>query len=119
MTFAPKNFPLSDLAGLPGEELVIQGLEDARSGRETISALLVEIAAPRLRFSGIEVPAFPEPPALDAEIRLYRLLGAEHGVDAYSQYNAYLRRIISFGQALEGRVSRARAKALGEEGERG
>jgi hypothetical protein len=55
--------------------------------------------------AGIEIPE-TRPQPLDAEIRLYRLLGEEHGVDAYSQYNAHLRQLSSFCRALEGRMSR-------------
>ena len=41
---------------LPGYELVSVGLDDLAAGRETESALLVAMAAPRLRAVGIDVP---------------------------------------------------------------
>lgn len=41
---------------LPGYELVSAGLDDLAAGRETESALLVAMAAPRLRAIGIDVP---------------------------------------------------------------
>jgi hypothetical protein len=94
-----------DLTGLPGAEFVTEGLKDLAENRVTVPALLLEIAAPRLRAADIPVPDVPPQP-LDAEIRLYRLLGAEHGVDAYSQYNALLRRLVSLERAAEGRFSR-------------
>jgi len=47
----------ADSAGvLPGEDLVQQGLMDPSQNRTTESALLVLIAAPRLRGLGIQVP---------------------------------------------------------------
>jgi hypothetical protein len=96
---------LIDLAGLPGAEFVTEGLKDIAERRVSVPALLLEIAAPRLRGVGIPVPEFlPQP--FDAEIRLYRLLGAEHGSEAYSQYNALLRRLVSLSRAAEGRFSR-------------
>jgi len=42
--------------GLPGGDLVDEGLSDLRNGKETISALLVAIGAPKLRQIGIELP---------------------------------------------------------------
>jgi hypothetical protein len=43
-------------ADLPGYELVSAGLDDLAAGRESESALLVAMAAPRLRAIGIDVP---------------------------------------------------------------
>jgi hypothetical protein len=94
-----------DLAGLPGAEFVVEGLKDLAERRISVPALLLEIAAPRLRGAGIPIPEIP-PQRLDAEIRLYRLLGAEHGSNAYSQYNALLRRLVSLSRAAEGRFAR-------------
>jgi len=48
--------PRMDLDALPGSELIREGLEDLRAGRETATALLVVIGAPRLRQIGIDVP---------------------------------------------------------------
>ena len=78
---------------LPGEEFIRDGLVDLREGRETVSALLVAIGAPRLRQLGIEVPAhdiaFPEH-------RLYQRLAEEDRPGAHSRYNALIRRLVSF-----------------------
>jgi hypothetical protein len=41
---------------LPGHEIVSEGLLDLGAGRETESALLVAMAAPRLRSLGFDVP---------------------------------------------------------------
>lgn len=82
---------------MPGGDLIAQGLRDLRAGSETIEALLVSMTASRLRAVGIDVPpAFP-----DAELRMYAQLTALHGDDAFGQYNALRRRIVSFARAAE------------------
>jgi hypothetical protein len=84
-------------AHLPGGDQVEKGLEDLALGRETIEALLVSIAATRLRSGGIDVPR----PIPDAEHRLYERLAGEHADSAHSRYNALLARLTSFENALE------------------
>ena len=92
-----------DFAGLPGEALIRQGLEDLAAGRESIGSLLVQIGAPRLRL--LEVPLPPvTADDMDADRRLYRLLAVTHGNEAHSQYNSWLRELVSFERALERRV---------------
>jgi hypothetical protein len=89
------------LQGLPGEALLREGLADFQSGRCTVPACLVGIARSRLRraglITGVVAGSFPEP-----ERQLYRLLGQEGG-DAYSRYNALVRELVSFEQALDRR----------------
>ena len=100
---------MTDLEGLPGGELVAQGLADLRAGRETVPALLVSIASRRLRAAGLPVP---EHAISDGELRLYRALCEEEPTGAYSRYNSLLRRLASFAGALEhaqGRALRANA----------
>ncbi len=81
--------------GLPGGDLVEQGLSDLAAGRESVPALLVSIGAPRLRQVGIEVPsALPSP-----EHRLYLRLQDVDPDSAHSQYNALVRRLVSFERA--------------------
>jgi hypothetical protein len=62
------------------------------------------MAQPRLRRAGLigggGAGCIPEP-----EWQLYRLLGQEGG-DAYSRYNAFVRELVSFEQALDRRQSR-------------
>lgn len=87
---------------LPGWEIVGAGLRDAAAGVESVESLLVEIAGPRLREHGLLAAPFPAA-ALDAEIRLYRLLARTHGDDAHGRYNALLRRLVSFERALDRR----------------
>lgn len=82
---------------LPGHDLVSAGIADLAAGRETEAALLVAMAAPRLRAIGIEVPAGGgECPSH----RLYEVLTrTEQG--AHSRYNALVGRMTSFARAAE------------------
>ena len=96
---------MSDLLrGLPGEALLREGLADFGSGRCTIPACLVGMARPRLRraglITGVLAGSFPEP-----ERQLYHLFRQEGG-DAYSRYNALIRELVSFEQALDRRQYR-------------
>jgi len=86
--------PPSDL---PGHELVSEGLADLAAGRESESALLVAMAAPRLRMLGLEVP---EGRWEHPSHRLYELLSQGDG-GAHSRYNALVARIVSFARAAE------------------
>ena len=92
------------LDDLPGSELVIEGLRDLANGEfDTIEALLIGIGAPRLRSLGLRLPySFSKNPEHD----LYYKLGAEHGVNAHSKYNALIRRLVSFERALDGKLRR-------------
>jgi hypothetical protein len=98
------------LQNLPGEEFIRAGLADYLQQRVTISSCLVAIARPALRRAAMlpseELPAFNH----DVELTLYRLLRADGG-DAYARYNALLRRLVSFEQALARRI---RTSGLGQ-----
>ena len=83
------------VAHFPGAELIGVGLADLTSGLVTIESLLVSIAAPGLRDVGLSVGQ----PIPDAELQLYALLSARHGLAAHSHYNALLRRVASFRHA--------------------
>lgn len=87
---------MRETSGLPGEDLVLAGLADLRRDVESIPSLLVQIGAPRLRQLGFEVPSSTQP---SPELRLYNLLAVEHGDAAHSQYNALIRRLVSFERA--------------------
>ena len=100
---------MSAMEELPGGDLICAGLRDAVAGIESVESLLVEIAASRLRESGLPVPAM-RPATLDAEIRLHRLLAKTHGDDAYGRYNALLRRLVSFTRALDATAAIQRKK---------
>lgn len=83
---------------LPGADLVEDGVADLAAGRRTVEALLVAMAASRLRSVGVDVP--------DADIagpshRLYELLATEDRRTAHRRYNALVGRLASFARAAE------------------
>ena len=100
------------MLGLPGEALLREGLADFQSGRYTIPACLVGMARSRLGRAGLIAGAlassFPEP-----ERQLYRLLRQEGG-DAYSRYNALIRELVSFEQALDRRQNKKPKAEMGK-----
>jgi hypothetical protein len=83
---------------LPGGDLIEKGLRDLASGNETEEALLVSIGASRLKAAGVPVP---DRMLENPERRLYELLAREDSDSAHSRYNALLRRLVSFEDALE------------------
>ncbi len=91
---------LKNLEELPGAEFVLQGLEELADGKETASSLLVAIGSPRLRRLGLPIPPGSELPERP-EHRLYDLLALKHDDNAHSQYNAMIRRLVSFERTLE------------------
>jgi hypothetical protein len=94
---------------LPGADLVRDGLADLCAGRESENALLVEIAAPRLRALGYEVPRARtdgDAGVESAEHRLYGYLARHSGGSVHSQYNALLARIASYARAAEHAATR-------------
>lgn len=80
---------------LPGIEIVRDGIADLANERETEAALLVSMAAPRLRLLGVRLPTTIP----DAEERLQLRLLAAHGDAAHARYNALVRRLVSFQRA--------------------
>lgn len=93
------------LNDLPAADLIRAGLADLADRRESVAAYLVQIGSPKLRRCGVEVPV-SDADALEADHRLYGLLGREHGNDAHRRYNALLRELVSFERALEARHGR-------------
>ena len=83
---------------LPGADLVTKGLSDLSAGLHTIEGMLVLIGAPRLRALGVEIPQDNHP---DPEHGLYAILHHKDPLSAHSDYNALLRRLISFERASE------------------
>lgn len=82
----------------PGQEIIDQGIADLLQGLETIPALLVSIGAPRLLRVGVEVP----PKTIqDPEHRLYEVLRLKNPDASHSQYNALIRRLVSYERAAE------------------
>jgi hypothetical protein len=88
---------IDSLSACPGHDLVTAGLEDLAAGRETVAAMLVGMASPRLQALGIAVPACWE---RAPSHRLYELLERD-GPGAHSQYNALVGRMVSFARAAE------------------
>jgi hypothetical protein len=86
---------------LPGAQLLSRGLAEIRDGRESEASLLVQIAAPRLRGLGVQVPDHPGTAQGPPEHRLYALLSRQAGGGAHSRYNALLRQAASFARAAE------------------
>jgi hypothetical protein len=84
---------------LPGGKLIEKGLADFQSARRTAEACLIHIARRRLARAGLiregSIPTLRNP-----ELELYRLLREDKG-DAYSRYNALLRELVSFENALD------------------
>lgn len=85
---------------LPGADLIREGVRDLENGIESVPSLLVLVGAPRLRELGLEVV---DPFGSDEfpEHRLYDLLAAADADGAHSQYNALIRRLVSFERAAE------------------
>jgi hypothetical protein len=90
--------------GLPGWELVEEGMADLARGVESVPALLVAVGAPRLQRLGLVIPGAE---IAEPEHRLYALLSADDSDSAHSRYNALIRRLVSFERAAEQEVSRA------------
>lgn len=97
-----------DTHRLPGAERIRQGLRDLAEGRLSAQALLVSIAAGRLRSLGLPVPSRAALPS-DPELRLYETLrrDASSDEDPYYLYNAWLRELSSFLEAAEQRARSA------------
>ena len=100
---------MDELSQLPGADLLESGLRDLAAGRESTSALLVAIGAPRLKRLGITLPP-PEGMPPYPEHDWYRLLARQHGRGAHSRYNALIRRLVSFERALEFQRARERRR---------
>jgi hypothetical protein len=81
---------------LPGGELVTKGMRDLARRIESQESLLVSIGAPRLRRLGLTIPE----PFDSPEHRLYELLRSTHGDAAHSQYNALIRRLVSYERSV-------------------
>lgn len=64
-----------DTVGIPGAELVLQGLHDLHQGHESTGALLVAIGATRLRALGFDIPRVYD----SREHRLYEHLAKREG----------------------------------------
>ena len=90
----------SGFVELPGADLIEQGLRDLDRQQFSNAALLVAIGAPRLRRLGI-MPRRDRAMPIEPERMLYDLVARDHPHDAHSQYNALIRRLVSFERAAE------------------
>lgn len=79
---------------IPGADLVNKGLIDLKSNRISVEALLVLIARPWFERRNIPIPCIYL--SDDAEMCLYALLEEQDAKNAYSRYNALIRRLVSF-----------------------
>lgn len=85
---------------LPGGEIAAIGLEDITNGVQSTEALLLHIAAPRLRSHGLPIPTDHSLPTAAEEL-LYEKLVESLGDGAYMQYKALLRKLVSFQDSLD------------------
>ena len=86
------------LPRLPGAELVGDGIAALERGEQTVEALLVSLAAARLRDIGLNIPQAADHVA-EPNLALYeavRYAGGDH-----FDYNALLGRLSSFADAAE------------------
>lgn len=90
---------MPDLAIYPGGDLVEKGLIDLEEGRLTEEALLVALAATRLRGLGLDVPALPTD---DPNHALFERIEARLPRGAHAAYNSLIERIVSFANAYRG-----------------
>lgn len=91
-----------DLKGLPGSDRVKRGLRDLTRGHLSTDALLLAVAAQRLRELGLRMPenvALPSEP----DLALYQSLRGHPSGDPYFRYNALRQELDSFISCLEAR----------------
>jgi hypothetical protein len=99
MTTESRN-PAILLQGLPGGDIVLNGLRELNGGEVGEAGLLVLIACSRLNELGVLVPVREDIPR-PVTHALYDRLEATYGDSAYSRYNALLRTLSSCIHALE------------------
>ena len=88
-----------NLDELPGADLILPGLDDLRNDEtHTVGALLIAIASTRLSQAGLKFPKGRL--ASEPELTLYAQLEQTRD-DAYPYYNALLKSLNSFCNALE------------------
>jgi hypothetical protein len=101
---ATQHPPRRDFDGLPGWEIISQGLLDIGDGRASIEAALVASAASRLRQLGVDVPAGS---IIASEVDLYDRVEGDVGEHrAHARYNALRRRLVSFLHAASSASTR-------------
>ena len=94
-----RNRQLKDLSSnLPGAELIEAGMASLERGELTTEALLVALAAARLRALGLNVPQAADDVSAP-NLALYAAV--RDGGGDHFDYNALLRRLSSFADAAE------------------
>ena len=91
---------MADLTALPGGDRIELGLRDLEAGRLSTNALLVAVAAGRLRALGLSVPERIEIPG-EVDLALYESLRDHPSGDPYYRYNALRRELDSFISCLD------------------
>ncbi|MGH2914841.1 MAG: hypothetical protein ACRDMX_07625 [Solirubrobacteraceae bacterium] len=79
--------------GLPGGELIEQGLADLRAGSRSPEAFLLSRFYGRLAQVGVALPADPLP---DPDRGMYLALEERYGSGAHSVHNSMTRRLLSY-----------------------
>ena len=103
-----RNGRIEDLPpGLPGAELVGDGIAALERGERTLEALLVSLAAPRLRDIGLDIPRAADHIA-EPNLALYAAVQQDGG--DHFDYNALLGRLSSFADAAEWMLGRQARK---------
>ncbi len=87
------------------KDLIAKGLDDLAAGARSVPALVVSVAAGRLRALGLVVGE----PVSEPELRLFESLAAADPDGAHSRYNALLGELASYLRAAESRRSAADA----------
>ena len=94
----PPALGLAELEEFPGGDLVAAGLADLETQTKSEAALLVSLAAPRLQGLGLVVPEL-KGVSQSYEHALYEAIEARMPEGAHAEYNALIRRIVSFANA--------------------
>lgn len=93
----------ASIEGLPGADLIVQGIADVRAGKITVFSCLLWMAMPNLQRGGVVPLDCLTTPCLDPELTMYRLLRREEG-DAFGRYKSLLRRLASFERIVRQRL---------------
>ena len=84
--------------GLPGADLIAEGLRQLACGRRGPEAWLVLVATQRLRQAGVPVPHVEA--ATEPELALYDRVAETGGAGAHAAYNAWIGRLGRFLRAV-------------------
>lgn len=87
-------FSKKNLLKYPGGDIISKGLNDIRNKKlNTVEALAVFTASPRLKWMGFRINANK---IVDPHLKLYKKLQEKYGNDAHLQYNAVMNRVAKF-----------------------